>query len=209
MRLFTMLSKNRNAQLVLFAVASSMPLLPALALCAMGRKGPTLAYVKPRVLYHFDKEAWYRPGCLSSRVWTTMQQPGGIVRHDDRADRFWGGLRGCHGDILVATGPRTIALARCNAPGRSGRMYGGYIRGWFVISHRRMLFYSLGCSICLFGVLLLGLSFLQWLRRRSFHSPGHCRGCGYNLYGLPESRCPECGTRFEPRLQGAAQVPRR
>jgi len=25
-----------------------------------------------------------------------------------------------------------------------------------------------------------------------------CRQCGYNLYGLPENRCPECGRTFEP-----------
>jgi hypothetical protein len=25
-----------------------------------------------------------------------------------------------------------------------------------------------------------------------------CPQCGYNLRGLPEERCPECGTRFEP-----------
>lgn len=27
---------------------------------------------------------------------------------------------------------------------------------------------------------------------------GHCRECGYNLAGLPEPRCPECGTKFDP-----------
>ena len=26
---------------------------------------------------------------------------------------------------------------------------------------------------------------------------GHCRRCGYNLTGLTEARCPECGTGFE------------
>ena len=28
--------------------------------------------------------------------------------------------------------------------------------------------------------------------------PGHC-GCGYDLTGLPEPRCPECGQPFESR----------
>ena len=28
---------------------------------------------------------------------------------------------------------------------------------------------------------------------------GHCRRCGYNLTGLTEARCPECGQPFEAR----------
>ncbi len=27
-------------------------------------------------------------------------------------------------------------------------------------------------------------------------APGHCRRCGYDLKGLPQPRCPECGTPF-------------
>jgi len=34
------------------------------------------------------------------------------------------------------------------------------------------------------------------------HEPGHCRVCEYDLRGLPEPRCPECGTPFDP-----AEVP--
>lgn len=32
------------------------------------------------------------------------------------------------------------------------------------------------------------------LDRRAFT----CEACGYDLQGLPEDRCPECGTRFDP-----------
>ena len=28
-----------------------------------------------------------------------------------------------------------------------------------------------------------------------------CRQCGYLLIGLPEERCPECGTRFDPQAR--------
>jgi len=35
-------------------------------------------------------------------------------------------------------------------------------------------------------------------RRLARRFPGHCLKCGYNLRGLPEPRCPECGTPFDP-----------
>ena len=37
---------------------------------------------------------------------------------------------------------------------------------------------------------------ILWWRDRRFRD-GHCQNCGYNLTGLPEPRCPECGTKLD------------
>lgn len=51
------------------------------------------------------------------------------------------------------------------------------------------------------GVIVYGGGvYLVWRRVRQ-PEPGHCRECGYNLTGLPEARCPECGTNFDTRAQ--------
>src|SRR5690606_36987103 len=34
--------------------------------------------------------------------------------------------------------------------------------------------------------------------RRDALANAHCLHCGYSLRGLPENRCPECGTAFDP-----------
>lgn len=49
-------------------------------------------------------------------------------------------------------------------------------------------------------VLLLIISRLP----EGYHS-GHCPQCDYNLYGLPEPRCPECGRPFTPEEAAAAK----
>jgi hypothetical protein len=36
----------------------------------------------------------------------------------------------------------------------------------------------------------------NYVRSRGL-TPGSCKECGYNLFGLPEPRCPECGTAFD------------
>lgn len=41
---------------------------------------------------------------------------------------------------------------------------------------------------------LVGLA--RFIRKRR-PGKGFCKCCGYNLRGLPEPRCPECGLRFE------------
>lgn len=47
---------------------------------------------------------------------------------------------------------------------------------------------------CYPSVVLIGVSRTRRRRRR-----GLCLSCGYNLTGLPNARCPECGTAFDPR----------
>ncbi len=42
------------------------------------------------------------------------------------------------------------------------------------------------------GAVLLVLA----ARARNANRRGHCRGCGYCLYGLQSERCPECGIPF-------------
>ena len=44
------------------------------------------------------------------------------------------------------------------------------------------------------AVLLGGGATLLWWRARRVPIPGHCRKCGYDLAGLSDEKCPECGT---------------
>lgn len=48
-------------------------------------------------------------------------------------------------------------------------------------------------GVILFAVLYLCEKIIL-LDRRAFT----CKKCGYDLHGLPESRCPECGSDFDP-----------
>ena len=45
-----------------------------------------------------------------------------------------------------------------------------------------------------FALMAIPTAFL-WYRDRRI-PPGHCQHCGYNLKGLTEARCPECGQSF-------------
>jgi len=51
-------------------------------------------------------------------------------------------------------------------------------------------------------------SLLVWVRRRYWpiFPPGHCKKCGYCLFGLTTRRCPECGTPFMDSQVDAAEV---
>lgn len=50
--------------------------------------------------------------------------------------------------------------------------------------------------LAVLALCLLPFVSLSYRRRPSIRNPWLCRKCGYMLYGLTESRCPECGTEF-------------
>ncbi len=51
-------------------------------------------------------------------------------------------------------------------------------------------------------VMVFALSAVVFVRNRyrPVYPTGHCAKCGYDLQGLPEPRCPECGKPFELRV---------
>lgn len=65
--------------------------------------------------------------------------------------------------------------------------------------------WPMACAVWLvygFGAaIFVGLPILAW--RGHEPPPGRCLGCGYDLRGLPQPRCPECGTAFS--MSGAGE----
>ena len=64
-----------------------------------------------------------------------------------------------------------------------------------------------------FGIALLSLYVAilyrvtsRFVRQRSRERNRECIECGYSLIGLPEPRCPECGSAFEPEQPGEADT---
>ncbi len=111
----------------------------------------------------------------------------------------WGSSAGIVG-VYVRQGcfflhvlPKSTTRANWPAPGFLSGDNAGPMIWWPGIALRR--FYL---QIPLWMPLLLIASVTAWLWRldRPWPPPGHCRRCGYNLKGLTEARCPECGTGF-------------
>lgn len=83
-----------------------------------------------------------------------------------------------------------------------------FYRRFPVINSRNDVLYVVGPWIIVWLVPVALLSSVVFLRNRysPVHPPGYCRKCGYDLRGLPEPRCPECGKPFEPT--SGVEVPR-
>jgi uncharacterized paraquat-inducible protein A len=68
------------------------------------------------------------------------------------------------------------------------------------------LFVATGTATSLTIGLVGGSAWYYWARRDARQDPGRCERCGYLLRGLPEPRCPECGTPFDRRKQADADA---
>lgn len=77
----------------------------------------------------------------------------------------------------------TVSI-RDTPQGRSSRMHRFIFPMWFT-------------SLLLVAYPIVAL--VREIRRRRRRRHGFCRKCGYNLTGLSEPRCPECGTPFGDR----------
>lgn len=73
---------------------------------------------------------------------------------------------------------------------------------WQETIRRELQFFVTDCAV--FATPLLVAVFA---RRRFWpvYLPGHCRNCGYNLFGLSSNRCPECGEPFTPENNAPLQ----
>ncbi len=184
---------------ILFACGlalASLPLIAELTVLAVGVCGPTLLYVTPEVVKDLAEigQNWCGRGQLPPRVWSTMRGSR-VVQFDDPVCAFWGGLTTDVGDWMLATGPSGVALAVSNAWGRSGQMYGGYMRPVIYLPH--VVAIPLAAALPLYFVLACRYGPLFWwlpLKRMLTQKPGHCRRCGYNLTGNTSGVRPECGT---------------
>jgi len=164
-------------------LVATCPLLAAALLWSYGRLGPS-------VLHDSSGEYSYAycTGGLPAVTWRGMRRGHGRLESDDLLGLFWGGLPASTGDMLVACGPEGVAIARGQ---RSGYFHASNFWGFGVV--------FLGAAVAALIVFAMCRSSVAaFVRlRAAFAIPeGHCQACGYDLTGLSEPRCPECGTPF-------------
>ena len=109
---------------------------------------------------------------------------------------------GHSGRVSVGVSHGALWLGEINTPDRGG--------GWFFVENKATytiwwrlptwLQSTKGYLIIPLWIpmILVGMPCaVAWWRVLRRFAPGHCSKCGYNLTGLPDPRCPECGTGFE------------
>lgn len=87
-----------------------------------------------------------------------------------------------------------------NATPESHEMYQRYLRVHQYCEREQWYMYGKVSLVPLGALAFTILMFFLWRRagRAVRRAEGRCERCGYSLQGLPEPRCPECGTPFTP-----------
>lgn len=60
-------------------------------------------------------------------------------------------------------------------------------------------------NVAAYGALGGFIGLLAKRRSKRATGPPRCTQCGYNLTGLPEQKCPECGTKFDAPAEARSQ----
>ncbi len=173
-----------------------------LVLCVVGALGPSVVWVlsysgSPRRPIEptkgFRSAARIRPirridwgvGHLNLNSWipiahkgtTTVGTANGVLHSYDKDRQSWGifGLRLTAGQFYPNGGPWARPVRRA---------YTLELPFWFITA-----------ALAAYPVVhLVG----RWRRTRHRLRDNLCLNCGYSLFGLPEPRCPECNTAFDP-----------
>lgn len=115
-----------------------------------------------------------------------------------------------------------LLIARARVPHRlawacAGALFVGFVitHGVCILHRRRLMLFDLPVGIieAAIGGLLLASLGVKTIVFQYTQSSQTCRKCGYFLWGLPENRCPECGTEWHPnesypRLVRRSRLPR-
>jgi hypothetical protein len=91
--------------------------------------------------------------------------------------------------VIAGVADTAVWLIMWNGP--SGESVRAFVGLWLLIL-------VIGPSILLISLATVALSF--WESRKRYTEPGCCPKCGYNLTGLHQPRCPECGAPFSSSL---------
>lgn len=145
--------------------------------------------VDPSNLHEIGFSAWRGSLCVSRTVEVPATTPT-----NTRLSEFAG-----FGLAEIVGLPRLFGDGHCMAPMTEKHIHRKNATTRCLIVHAP--FWAVFTALAAYPTITL----ILWpIRRRHRKKKGFCTSCGYNLTGLPEPRCPECGQAVSNATQNAA-----
>lgn len=113
----------------------------------------------------------------------------------------------CAGTLVACIGV-PVAILRGRRSGQTSRLYWIFLStccyllpnciavSVYYIVIGEVTSFTIGSFVMMAGLLIAGIGLIYGIRNNARHPENACATCGYSLYGLPEPRCPECGSEF-------------